>query len=201
MYRKFLLGLIFTILPLGSHAQLQKDTDFLVKLRAPGINSNTSAAGDEIRADVLEPAEYSGYELVGRIAQARSDGKLRGKSVLLFKFEKLIQGDATIHITAVLKQVTNSKGAPNVDEEGRMIRTKNHLKSVAAASAGGALLGGLLGGGKGALMGAVIGAAAGTSGVEISAEQGADFELGADSRLLVSVSPARSDAIQPNAAQ
>lgn len=201
MRRKFFFGLLFAVLPLWSHAQLQKDTDLLVKLRAPGINSKTSATGDEIRADVLEPAEYSDYEMVGRIVQAKSDGKLRAKSVLLFKFEKLVKGNATIPVSAVLKQVTNSKGAPNVDEEGRMVRTKNHMKSLAAASAGGALLGGLLGGGKGALIGALAGAAAGAGGVEIGAERGADFELGADSRLLVSVSPARADAIQPNSAQ
>lgn len=196
MYRSIVLGFFCAILPLYSNAQLQKDTDFLVKLRAPGINSKTAAVGDEIRADVLQPAEYVGYELVGRIAQAKSEGKIRGNSVLLFKFDKLVTENATVPVSAVLKQVTNSKGAPNVDEEGRMVRTKNHFKSVAAASAGGAILGGLLGGGKGAMLGALAGAAAGAGGVEIGAEHGADFELGADSRLLVSLRPARADAMQ-----
>jgi hypothetical protein len=198
MYRGLLLGLLCVILPICGEAQLQKDTDFLVSLRAPGINSKTAAVGDEIRADVVQPDGYVGYELVGRISQAKSGGKIQGKSVLLFKFEKLVKGNTTIPVTAVLKQVTNSKGAPNVDEEGRMVRTKNHFKSLGGAAAGGALIGGILGGGKGALLGALAGAAAGAGGVEIGAQQGADFELGPDSRLLVSLSPARADAMQSN---
>jgi hypothetical protein len=195
MLRNAILGTLCVILPLCSQAQLQKDTDFLVKLRAPGINTKTAAAGDEIRAVVEQPAPYAGYELIGHISQAKNEGKLKGKSVLIFKFENLVKGSATIPVSAVLKQVTNSKGAPNVDEEGRMVRTKNHVKSVAGTALGGALIGGLLGGGKGAAIGALAGAAAGAGAVEIGTEKGAGFDLGADSRLLVSISPARADAL------
>jgi hypothetical protein len=197
MFRNAILGTLCVILPLCSQAQLQKDTEFLVKLRAPGINTKTAAAGDEIRAVVDQPEAYAGYELIGHISQAKSEGKLKGKSVLVFKFETLVKGSSTIPVSAVLKQVTNSKGAPNVDEEGRMIRTKNHAKLVAGTTLGGALIGGLLGGGKGAAIGALAGLAAGAGAMEIGAEKGgADFDLGADSRLLVSISPARADAMQ-----
>ena len=196
MNRNLLFVFIYLLASLCCQAQLQKETEFLIKLRAPGISSRTAAIGDEIRAAVERPAEYQGYELVGHVSQARSEGKIRGRSELAFRFEQLVKGRMAIPVSAVLKQVTNSKGAPNVDEEGHMMKSKNHVKALAGVSAGGALIGGLLGGGKGALIGALAGAAAGAGAVELRAEKGADFALAADSQLLVSVSPARADAVQ-----
>jgi len=170
---------------------IQPNTDFLVRLEPPGINSRTAAKGDEIRAVVIEPADFAGYELVGHVSEAKSGGKIKGKSVLQFNFERLEKGTTVVPVIATLKQITNSKGAPNVDEEGRAIKKKSHVKSVLLASAGGALLGGLLGGGKGALIGAAAGGLAGAAAIELSAAKGADFDLAADSRLLVTLSPDR----------
>jgi hypothetical protein len=186
----FLLVFGFSLVCLGAD-EIKPNTDFLVKLEAPGISAKTSAKGDEIRGVVEQPEEFVGYELVGHVTQATNKGKMRGQSTLQFKFEQLTKDNATIPVNATLKQVTNSKGAPDVDEEGRVIKKKSNVQKAAMTTAGGALIGGLLFGGKGALVGAAMGAAAGVAAIEIGAEKGSDFELAADSRLLVTVSPNR----------
>lgn len=171
--------------------EIKPNTDFLVKLEAPGISSKTSAKDDEIRAVVEQPEEFVDYELVGHITQATNKGKMRGQSVLQFKFERLEKDGATIPVNATLKQVTNSKGAPNVDEEGRVIKNKSNVKKVAMGTVGGAVIGGALFGARGAMLGAAMGGAATAAAIEIGAEKGADFELAADSHLLISISPER----------
>lgn len=172
---------------------VQPNSDFLVRLKAPGINTKTAAVGDEVRAVVEQPADFAGYEVIGHVSQAANGGKIKGQSVLQFKFERLEKENVVVPIDATLKQVTNSKGSPNVDEEGRAIKKKSHLGKLLMSGAGGAGLGYLMGGAKGAAIGAAGGAAVAIAAIEIAAEKGSDFELAADSRLLLTVSPARKN--------
>jgi|GEM_PF-2183788 len=167
------------------------NTDFLVRLKPPGINSKTAAKGDEIRAVVEQPASFAGYEMVGHVLSAKSSGKVKGQSVMQFRFQELQRGNERIPISATLKQVTNSKGAPDVDEEGRAIKKKSNVKKAVGGALAGALIGGLVGGAKGAAIGSGAGAAAALIAIELTAQNGADFELAPNSMLLVTVSPER----------
>jgi len=184
----FLLGLLAASACAVS-AQVRANTDFVVRLSPPGINTKTAAENDEIHAITLKPEAFAGYEMIGKIVKTKRSGKLKGGTTLALRFAWLEKDGRQIAINGTLKQVTNSKGAPDVDEEGRAIKTKNNYGKVAGVAAVGALIGALSGGGKGAAIGAGAGAAAAILFVEVKAENGADFELAPNSVLVITVSP------------
>lgn len=188
--------LMFVTLGHFAFGQIAPNTDFTVRLSPPGINTKTAAENDEVRCVVLKPETFAGYDMVGRIVKANKSGKLKGSTMLALRFERLEKSGQSIPISGVLKQVTNSKGAPNVDEEGHAIKTKNNYGKVAGAAAIGALIGGLTKGTKGALIGAGAGTAAAVMFVEVAVSDGADFELAPNSVLLVSASPVHRPAVQ-----
>lgn len=190
--------LVLTTLAGFASGQVAPNTDFTVQLSPPGINTKTAAENDEVRCTVLKPEVFAGYELVGRVVKAKKSGKLKGATMLALRFDRLEKSGQSIPVSGVLKQVTNSKGAPNVDEEGHAIKAKNNYGKVAGAAAVGALIGGLTGGAKGALIGAGAGTAAAVMFVEVAVSDGADFELASGSVLLVSVSPAQGPTVQAN---
>jgi hypothetical protein len=171
---------------------LSQQSDFLVQLRPPGINTRTSAKGDEVRATVLQPPAFAGYEIVGRIGELQRSGKIKGSTELSFHFDRLENGIQIIPVSADLKQVTNSKGAPSVDEEGHAIKKKSNVNKLLLGAGGGAAIGAL----KGGIWGAAVGAAAGTGvaliAVKLAAQDGADFTLAPNSQLLLSVRPDQS---------
>lgn len=177
---------IFAILSTGklTNAQIIKPhTQFRVKLTAP-LSTQTNKAGDKITAEVTTPQEFTGAFLEGQVRQAEGGGKLKGKSVLNFSFNRLMYGGAALPVSADVKGFFNSRGQQDVDEEGQIIKKTNNLGKVAATSALGALVGGLSGGGKGAAIGAGIGAAASivfvqvaTSGPSVSFAPGSEFIL------------------------
>ena len=65
-----------------------RDSEFHVTLLVP-INTQTSKKGDKITAQVLTPQAFKGDILEGRIDEAKSGGKIKGKSVLHFTFQTL----------------------------------------------------------------------------------------------------------------
>lgn len=194
-----LIGLV-AVLGRFAASQVAANTDFTVQLSPPGINTKTAAENDEIHTIVLRPEAFASYELVGRIVKAHKSGKLKGSTMVAFRFERLEKAGQVVPVNGTLKQVTNSKGAPNVDEEGHAIRTKNNYGKVVGTAAIGALIGGLSGGGKGALVGAGAGTAAAILFVEVAASDGADFELAPNSVLLITVSPRNGETVREPAA-
>jgi hypothetical protein len=200
MYRtatvKFLAGIVLVVAtsgvsqtsggsPLGIH-----DKEFVVKLMSP-ISTKTSQRGDSFTAQVVSPAEYQGAVMEGKITDVKKAKKGNAKAAILFQFQTLTVGDKTAPITADLKQVANSKGVKEVDEEGRAIGKSSNKKKAGSALAGaavGSLIGGLAGGAKGAAVGAGAGAAAGLLFAVTLTASGTDMEFAPGSEFTLAVS-------------
>ena len=168
-----------------------KDQAFLAKILTP-LSASKNKKGDKFTLQVLEPANYKDAMIEAEVTKAKAAGKVSGKSELLFSFYKLTlkDGKATA-IYADLKDVSNSKGAANVDEEGRVIgksSVKGDIARTAVLGGIGAAVGGIVGGGSGAAKGAVIGAAVGltisftTRGADIQFSPGAQFKIVVNSK-------------------
>lgn len=192
MFRALVLPLVWFVAlsPFGfAQSPLLQKTDFDVILTTD-LDTATAKIGDQVVAQVDSPDEFKGEYLYGAVTESKSGGKVKGSSVLTFRFTDLTYHGKKIAVSTSLKQVTNSKGAPDVDEEGRAIKKKNHIGGMIGATAAGALVGGLIGGGKGAAIGAAAGAAGSIVAIEMTAK-GSQFKLSSGSHLLVEVSPGR----------
>src|SRR5262245_58934312 len=141
----------------GQSGDLERDTDFLVRLSSP-LSTKLNKKGDSVAAEVLSPSAYRGYIMEGVVKESKSGGSIKGHSVLTFTFEKLIRGDHVIAIRSSIKSFKNSKGKEMVDEAGNVVEKKNNVGSAVAGAAAGAALGAILGGAKGAGVGAGVGA-------------------------------------------
>jgi hypothetical protein len=163
-----------------------KDENFLAKILSP-LSASANKKGDKFTLQVLEPASYKDAMIEAEVVKAKAAGRVSGKSELLFSFDKLTLKDgAVVPITADLKEVSNSKGAANVDDEGHVIGKSSTKKDVArtvALGGVGAVIGGIAGGASGAAKGAAIGAAIGltisfsTKGEDIKFAPGSQFKL------------------------
>jgi hypothetical protein len=163
-----------------------KDQTFLVKILTP-LSASKNKKGDKFTLLVLEPEGFKDAMIEAEVTKAKAAGKVSGKSELLFTFDKLTLKDGkVVPIYADLKEVSNSKGVANVDEEGRVIGKSSVKKDIArtAVLGGiGAAIGGIVGGASGAAKGAVIGAAIGltitfsTKGEDIQFAPGSQFTL------------------------
>ena len=167
----------------GTALSNSQDTDLCVKLLTP-ISTETSRKGDKITAQVIGPQGFNGDILEGTVRNSTSGGKVHGKSVLNFTFETLHHQKQAIPVQATVKQLFNSQGKQDVDEEGQIVQKKSNVGKLAAATAVGALIGGLAGGGKGAAIGAGVGAVGAlvlvevaTKGNNISFAAGSEFNL------------------------
>jgi hypothetical protein len=173
-------------LPLGL-----KNLVMHVKLMSP-ISTKTSKAGDRFSVQVLDPALYAGAILEGHIGTIKT-ARNHQKAEISFQFETLTFQFATHRIQADLKEVANSQGVKNVDEEGHVIgktSKKKAMESALIGSAVGGILGAALGGAKGAALGAGAGAGAAllfaitftTSGSQMEFAPGSTFTLNISDR-------------------
>ncbi len=182
-----------------------KDQQFDIRLLSP-INSATAKEGDSFTAAVDGPPAWQGGVVTGRITkiQRPQRGMGKGSAQVMFVFDTLTFNGRTARISAVLKDVSNSKGVKNVDEEGRVIGKSSNKKRVEGALGGaalGALLGGLRGGAGGAAAGGMIGAGAGLVAAITLTATGTAIEFQPGSHFAIEVSDARSDQRQPVASQ
>jgi hypothetical protein len=173
-------------------AQIKDNTDFRVKLTAP-LSTETNQKGDKISALVLTPPEFANTIVEGEVKESKGGGKVTGKSVLTFTFHNLVQDGKSIPINSEVKEIYNSKGKSNVDEEGRVIEKKSNVGKVAAVTGVGALIGALAGGAKGAAVGAGAGAAAALVLIQVGAK-GAQISFAPGSEILLSVKQRRQAA-------
>lgn len=166
-----------------------KDAEMTVKLLSP-ISTKTSQKGDQFSAQVITPEKYQGTALEGKVQSVtRAHGS--EKAEISFAFETITVGGVTHPIQAELKDVTNSHGVKNVDEEGRAIGTSSSKKKVAGAAIGagvGGILGGALGGARGAAIGAGAGAGAGLLFAIKFTTSGTDMEFAPGSQFVLDVS-------------
>jgi len=168
-----------TVASNGSLA-IPRDTILALELLTP-VSTDASQRGDRIQAKVIEPAQYSGYIVEGRIAALKRPGKVKGVAELQLAFDQIRSADnrsATLHAELIEISAMGGNYDPQVDSEGGVKgrdSTKDDAAKVGAASGVGAIIGAIAGGGKGAAIGAIIGGGAGTAGV--MTQRGKDIRL------------------------
>ncbi|HEU5459806.1 MAG TPA: hypothetical protein VFU83_04895 [Pyrinomonadaceae bacterium] len=167
-----------TLTPSGSPV-IPRNTILALELLTP-VSTDVSHRGDRLQAKVIEPVEFAGYIVEGRVAQVKRPGKVKGVAELQLAFDQIRTTDnrtATLH--AELFEITPMGGDDTtIDTEGGVRgqdSTKDDAAKVGAASGIGAIIGVIAGGGKGAAIGAIIGGGAGTAGV--MTQRGKDIRL------------------------
>jgi hypothetical protein len=169
---------------------IPRNTILALELLTP-LSTDASQRGDRFQARVVEPAQYAGFIVDGRVSQVKRPGKVKGVAELQLAFDQIRSTDqrtATLH--AELLEITPmGDNMPDVDAEGGVKgrdSTKDDAAKVGAASGIGAIIGAIAGGGKGAAIGAIIGGGAGTAGV--MTQRGKDIRLDKGQHLKIRTS-------------
>lgn len=177
-------------------AAIPRDTVLRVEL-LNRLSTDVSQRGDRFEARVVEPQEYEGAIVGGRVAEVQRPGKVRGRAELQLDFDQIRMPDgewADFHAQVVEVINMGASGGGDdaegeVDPEGGVRgrgTTKEDAMKVGAASGIGAIIGAIAGGGKGAIVGAVIGAGVGTGGVMTQRGRDIRFERGQQLRIRTS---------------
>jgi len=167
------------------------DTTMRVELLT-NLSTDATQRGDRFEARVIEPAEYEGARVTGRVKGVKRAGKVRGSAELQLDFEQisLPDGRFTNFHAQVIEVVGRSTGnVGDVDEEGGVqgqSTTKDDVTKVGAGAGIGAIIGAIAGGGKGAAIGAVIGGGIGAGGAITS--RGKDVRLERGQELMIRTS-------------
>jgi OmpA-OmpF porin, OOP family len=103
------------------------------------VGTETSRKGDLVSARSISPAGFQGSMVEGKIQDSISGAKSRSESVLDIEFDMLRQNNVITPVNSRIKSVANSKGAVNVDEDGRMISRSGENKPAKTAGLGRAL--------------------------------------------------------------
>ncbi len=169
---------------------IPRNTILALELLTP-LSTDATQRGDRFQARVVEPAEYEGFIVEGRVSQVKRPGKVKGVAQLQLTFEEIRSTDhRTATLRAELLEITPmGDNDPQVDSEGGVKgrdTTKDDVAKVGAASGIGAIIGTIAGGGKGAAIGAVIGGGAGTAGV--MNQRGKDLRLEKGQHLKIRTS-------------
>jgi hypothetical protein len=156
----------------GGTVFIPRDTVMRVELLT-NLSTDASQEGDRFQARVIEPAEYEGAIVDGRVRSVKRPGKVKGTSELQLSFEQIRMPDNRFaNLNAQVIEVVDTPGAggdaADVDPEGGVKgkdSSKRDAVKIGTASAIGAIIGAIAGGGKGAAIGAIIGGSIGTGGV------------------------------------
>ncbi|HEY0003298.1 MAG TPA: hypothetical protein VGB17_00710 [Pyrinomonadaceae bacterium] len=154
----------------GGSLVIPSDTVMLVELLT-SLSSDSSQRGDRFQARVIEPGEYAGAVIDGRVTRVKRAGKLKGTSELQLSFEQIRMPDnrsASFSAQVIEVIQAGGSGVGEVDQEGGVKgkdKTKDDISTVGASTGIGAIIGAIAGGGKGAAIGAAIGGAIGTGRV------------------------------------
>ena len=146
------------------------DTVMRVELLT-NLSTDATQRGDRFQARVLEPREYEGAILDGRVTRVKAAGKVKGNAELQLSFEQIRLPDnrfAGINAQVIEVLPGGGTGVGEVDTEGGVRgkdKTKDDVSTVSASTGIGAIIGAIAGGGKGAAIGAAIGGAVGTGRV------------------------------------
>jgi hypothetical protein len=175
-------GNVQTNTTMGRAVVIPRDTVLRVELLT-NLSTEASQEGDRFQARVIEPAEYEGAVVDGRVRRVKRPGRVKGTAELQLSFEQIRLPDnrftnLNAQVIEVVDTPGTSRGTGDVDEEGG-VRGKDSSKrdvvKVGTSSAIGAIIGAIAGGGKGAAIGAAIGGAIGTGGV--LSQKGEDIYL------------------------
>jgi hypothetical protein len=181
-----IMVVVFGVFALPVYGEkIPKDTEFRAMLMSP-LSTATSMQGDTITAMVTGPEEFKNAILEGKVQQSKSGGKLKGTSILSFTFEKVNHNGEVISVQTNVKEIVNSKGVRNVDEEGRVVSKKNNIGKLGIGGGVGAVVGAVAGGAAGAAIGAGVGAAAAAVFVVVGTK-GANVDFAPGSELILSL--------------
>jgi hypothetical protein len=160
---------------------IPRDTIIRVELLS-NLSTDASQKGDHFQARVIEPKEYEGAIIDGRVVSVKRPGRVRSTAQLQLAFEQIrfVDGRSSKMSAQVIEVIPNGggQGVGKVDSEGGVQgknSTKNDAEKVGGAAGIGAVIGAIAGGGVGAAVGATIGAGVGTAGV--LSERGRDIKL------------------------
>ena len=155
-----------------------------VRLTKP-IASDTSKVEDSVRGSLAQPIVVSGVtvvpvgaEVTGTVIEAKESGRVKGRAVVAFQFERLIvHGEShDIRTARITREAASS--------------TRDDLKKGGIGAGVGAVVGGIIGGGKGAAIGAGAGGAGtvlATKGKEIRLPAGTTVTTTLQEGLTLSV--------------
>lgn len=160
---------------------IPRDTVMRVELLT-NLSTDATQRGDRFQARVIEPNEFAGAILDGRVTQVKRPGRVKGTAQLQLSFEQIrLPDNRWAELSAQVIEVVHtntSRGVGDVDSEGGVRgddTTRSDVTKVGASAGIGAIIGAIAGGGKGAAIGAAIGAGIGTAGV--ITDQGEDVYL------------------------
>ncbi len=170
---------------------LPLDTTLRIELLTT-LSTDATQRGDRFEARVIEPAQYEGARVTGRVKNVKRAGKVRGSAEMQLDFEQISLPDGRFtnlnaQVIEVVGQSTGNVG--EVDEEGGVrgqSTTKDDVTKVGAGAGIGAIIGAIAGGGKGAGIGAIIGGSIGAGGAISS--RGKDVRLERGQELLIRTS-------------
>jgi len=175
--------------PRGGPLFIPRDTILVVELQS-NLSTDVSQQGDRFQARVVEPREFEGAIVEGRVTSVKRPGKVKGTAELQLAFESIrtVDNRATslrADVVGIL-DMGNRDEAGTVDSEGGVRgrdSTKDDVSKVGAATGIGAVIGAIFGGGKGAAIGAAVGGSMGTAGV--LTQRGKDVRLAQGQRLRI----------------
>jgi hypothetical protein len=175
----------------GTSGSIPRDTILMLELLTP-LSTDATQVGDRFQARVIEPAQFAGATVEGRVTQVRRPGKVKGVAELQLAFDQIHwQDNRSSPLAAQLIEVMpmGRDVDPEVDREGGVrgpSTTKDDVTKVGAATGIGAIIGAIAGGGKGAAIGAAIGGGVGTAGV--MSQRGKDIRLERGQQLKIRTS-------------
>ena len=146
------------------------------------ISTQSDDAGEEFRADLLEPVMVDGQTVLepgttiqGTVTELQKPGNVDDRARMTLEFTAVQGPEGEMHSI-------NTQPITIEAESG----TRNDLEKIAAGAVAGAIIGGLTEGGKGAAIGAGVGAAAG--GVVVVATKGKHLTLEPGQKIIVQTS-------------
>lgn len=153
------------------------------------LSTEATQRGDQFQARVVQPGEYQGAIIDGRVTRVKRPGKVKGVAELQLSFERIRMPDSRqSNFTAEVVEVVDMGGTDRgeVDPEGGVRgrdSTKDDISRVGASTGIGAIIGAIIGGGKGAAIGAAVGGVAGTGSV--LSKRGKDIRLDRGQQLRI----------------
>ena len=174
--------------PAGGALTIPGDSTLLIELQS-SLSTDASQPGDRFQARVVDPREFAGAIIDGRVTSVKRAGKVKGAAQLQLSFETIRMDNHTSGFRADVVALVNNGNrddAGTVDSEGGVKgkdSTKDNVSKIGASTGIGAAIGAILGGGKGAAIGAAIGGTAGTAGVLSS--NGKDLRLERGQQLKI----------------
>ena len=169
-----------TNVPASGPLMIPRDTFLIIEMES-SLSTDASQRGDRFQARVIEPAQYQGAIIEGRVMRVKRPGRVKGVAELQLSFEQIRMpdnrsGNVGAEVVEVVPTGRSDEG--EVDSEGGVRgrdSTKDDVAKVGAATGIGAIIGAIAGGGKGAAIGAAIGGSVGAGGV--LSKRGKDIRL------------------------